>query len=216
MRRIGISDPSKRLILYAPMGETFSGSDWDVIDLLHRWQAEGILPADVEVLVRFQPNDAVRGDEIQKRPWLRYDRPGVRFSAERGVDWDMPEAELIHLADTLAHSSLLVCYASGLSVDAAVFGKPVINVNFEITPAEHMIKSPTQFYAMEHYQNAIRTGGIRLVSSPEELRAWIRRYLNDPALDRAGRMRLVKEQCGELDGRAGERIGRAVIEAARR
>ena len=212
MGRIGISDPSRRLLLYAPMGETFSGSDWDIIDLLRRWQAEGALPADVEFLVRFQPNDAVREEEIQKRPWLRYDRPGVRFSAERGVDWDMREPELRHLADTLFHSSLLICYASSLSVDAAIFGKPVININFEITPSEHMIKSPAQFYAMAHYGNALRTGGIRLVASSGELCAWIRRYLDDPALDQSGRQRLVEEQCGRLDGRAGERIAGAILQ----
>jgi len=35
---------------------------------------------------------------------------------------------------------------------------------------------------------------------------WINKYFKDPAIDRDKRARLVKEQCGRLDGRACERI----------
>lgn len=206
-------DPSRRLLLYAPMGETFSAADWQVIDLLQRWCQDGTLPPDVALLVRFQPNDAVDEVELRSRPWLRYDRPGIRFSQRRGVDWDMSAVELRQLADTLAHADLLVSYATSLSVDAAVFGKPVINIGFELAPAPTMMRSPTHFYRMAHYQNALSSGGIRLVRSPAELADWIRRYLADPELDRAGRERLVREQCGPLDGQAGERIAEAVIRA---
>lgn len=210
MRRIGIN-PAKRFFLYAPMGETFSNSDWDAIDLLHRWIGEGALGPDSDFLVRFQPNDTVSEAECSKRPWLHFDRPGTRFSRTRGVDWDMSESEMRHLADTLSHASLLVCYASSLSVDAAAFDRPVINIDFELRVGELMAKSPTQFYHMEHYKNALATGGIRLVHSEVELLEWINRYLANPALDREGRLRLVEEQCGAIDGRAGERIAHSVL-----
>ena len=213
MRRIGI-DPTKRFFLYAPMGEAFSNSDWDVIDLLHRWIGEGALAPDADFLVRFQPNDSVNEAERSKRPWLHFDRPGTRFSRTRGVDWDMSEIEMRHLADTLSHASLLVCYASSLSVDAAAFDLPVINIDFELSPVELLAKSPTQFYQMTHYGNAIRTGGIRRVSSPDELQHWICTYLERPDADHEGRVRLVREQCGPFDGRAGERIAEAILDSA--
>ena len=214
LRRIGLA-PQRRFILYAPMGETFSDSDWDIIDLLHRWLGNGSLPPDVDLLVRFQPNDLVNEKELAKRSWLHFDRPGTRFSSRRGVDWDMSEEELRHLADTLAHTSLLVCYASSLSVDAAIFAKPVINIGFEIKPAERLVKSPTQFYKMEHYRKALDSGGIQLVRSDDDLLHWMNRYLQDPAYDQGGRARLVSEQCGKLDGKAGERIASAILEAVR-
>lgn len=204
----------RRVILYAPMGETFSNSDWDIIDLLQRWIGEGAFGEDAGLLVRFQPNDRLNEAELKKRPWLRYDRPGIRFQATRGVDWDMSEEELEHLADTLSHVSLLACYASSMSVDAAIFDTPVVNIGFEVKPVRRLLESPTQFYRMAHYQNALASGGIRLVRSEAELRGEIRRYLDDPSLDREGRARLVREQCGALDGKAGERIAERLLYAA--
>lgn len=208
--------PEDRILLYAPMGETFSTADWDIIDLLHGWELAGLLPGRLKPFVRFQPNDTVNDAELERRPWLRYDRPGKRFTRTRGVDWDMDDAELRHLADTLAHLDLLVCYASSISIDAAVFDKPVINVDFELRPHEMLAKSPTQFYRMTHYRNALATGGIRLARSKEDLLDAIRVYAADPRRDRDGRERLVREQCGIMDGKAGERLATALLRAIKK
>lgn len=210
LKRLGI-DVRKRFFLYAPMGQAFSTSDWDVIDCLHRWLEEGTLPQDLDMLVRFQPNDFLNDDELKKRPWLHYDRPGTRFGQSRGVDWDMNAEEIRHLARTLSEMLLLVCYASSMSIDAAVFGKPVINIDFEIKPRERLAKSPTQFYQMTHYKNAIATGGIRMVRSSEELLHWIRAYSAEPSIDAEARKRLMYEQCGAVDGRSGERIAAIIL-----
>ena len=204
-------DPAKQIILFAPMGRAFSDSDWDVIDLLHQITGAGSPVKPVELFVRFQPNDFFDEREIPKRPWLKYAYPGTRFGTSRGGDWDMSFQELANLTATLAHSALLVCYASSMSVDAACFNKPVININFELKPSSLPGKSPTQYYATEHYRNILATGGVRLVENPNELVQWINRYLADPSLDRESRMRLVREQCGVMDGKAGERIAETVL-----
>ena len=214
LKRLGFP-PQSRFFVYAPLGRTFSNSDWEVIDLLHHWLTARRLGPNLEMLVRFQPNDFLDWEEIRLRPWLRYDYPGKRFSSERGVDWDMADEELEHLTNTLAHVSLLVCYASSLSVDAAVFDKPIINIGFEIKPAKLMSKSPTHYYGMTHYRKALASGGIRLVKDQEELLHWIRRYLEDPSLDRESRLRLVAEQCGVMDDKAGERIASVILSALR-
>jgi hypothetical protein len=214
-KKVGI-DPVKRILVYAPMGKYFSNSDWDIIDLLHEWFAKKLLPEDSELLVRFQPNDFLDEEEIKKRPWLIYDYPGVRFSKKRGVDWDMSFADLQHLTDTLNYASLFVCYATSLSIDAAIFDKPVINIGFEVKEKQKLSQTPTHFYKTAHYKKAATTGGIRFVKSPEELLEWIKKYLEHPELDSEGRKRLVQEQCWRTDGRAGERIANFIISNASR
>ncbi len=198
-------DPAKKIIVYAPMGKTYSNSDWDIVDLLHAAISAGRIP-NAQLLVRFQPNDFLDESELRKRSYLVYDRPGIRFSSTRGVDWDMSFDDIRGLTDTLANADLFICYASSMSIDAAVFHKPVINIDFEVKERQLLSKSPTHFYQMTHYRNAVNSGGIAYPRSEEELISQIRRYLEHPELDEEGRARLVREQCGELDGHAGQRI----------
>ncbi|MBI4992214.1 MAG: CDP-glycerol glycerophosphotransferase family protein [Candidatus Harrisonbacteria bacterium] len=205
-------DPRKKLIVYAPLGRTCGESDWDIIDLLYRLRDSGRFGDGADLLVRFQPNDFLDEAELKKRPHLKYDYPGTRFSSTRGIDWDMNAEHLKHLRDTLHHMSLLVCYASSVSIDAAIFDKPIININFETRKPDSFEESSTKYYSFTHYKKALATGGIRLASSEEELVAAIKEYLADSSPDREGRKRLVREQCQFVDGKAGERIGKFILE----
>src|SRR3989344_2913236 len=203
--------PERRIIVFAPNGRYSLRADGAMIDLLHEWIEQGKIP-NAALLVRFQPNDAVDRREIERRPWLTYDIPGKRFGSERGGDWDMDEQDLVRLRDTLAHAAVVVCYTSSLSVDAAVFDRPVINVNFDLVAIPKHSESPIQYYGMAHYRNALATGGIRVVSDKNSLLEWINRYLEHPEYDAGGRERLVREQCHTDDGRAGERVAARILE----
>lgn len=205
-------DTEKKLIVYAVMGRAFSSSDWDMIDFLSELIKSEEIKHNCELLVRFQPNDFIDMEEIKKRPYLKYDNPGIRFGTKRGVDWDMNKQDLFHLRDTLSHMSLLICYASSLSVDAAVFDKPVININFEIKENDKLIKSPTQYYHSTHYKNALNTGGIRLVDNKESLIETINSYLENSHQDSLGRKILIKEQTAFIDGLSGERIAQFLLQ----
>ena len=182
-----------------------------MIDLLYELRQKGRFGDHAVLRVRFPPNDYFDYEEINKRPFLRYDYPGVRFSKKRGVDWDMSPRELSHLTDTLRHMSLLICYGSSMSVDAALLDKPVININFEPVTCKSTDLSAVKFYGMTHYKKALETGGIRLVNSERELIKWVTAYLENPSLDHDGRARLAREQCQFLDGRSGERIGKFIL-----
>lgn len=203
-------NPAKKLIVYAPMGKAFSNSDWDIIDLLNDAVIGGVIK-NAQLFVRFQPNDFLDDAEIKKRPWLIYDWPGVRFSKKRGIDWDMGFDDIRGLTNTLANADIFICYASSMSIDAAVFNKPVINIDFEVNSKELMSKSPTYFYQMTHYQKALKTGGIQHPKNVAELFNGINAYLENPTLDEAGRRRLVDEQCWKLDGKSGDRISKIIL-----
>lgn len=208
---IGIS-PKKRLIVYAPIGQAFGGRDFEMIDLLRTLLAEGKFGDDVGLFVRFQPNDFFAEAEIKKRPDLRFDYSGKRFSSERGVDWDMDEEDIHRLVDTLAHASLFISYASSIVIDAAIFGKPVINIGFEINEHSRQENKPTQYYQTDHYKNVLATKAIRLVRNIPELVEWTKKYMADESLDREMRERLIQEQCQFTDGKSGKRISQFILE----
>jgi hypothetical protein len=207
MRHINVA-LDRRVILFSVMGEAFSTQDEEIIDCLKDMMLKGEIPTDIVLLVRFVPYDAVDKSCYTDTDRIRYEFPGVRFSYTSivAVDWDMNEKEIYHLRDTLAHSEMLICYATSLSIESAIYDKPVININFEVKSGQPLLKSPTQFFKTDHYKKALRSGGIRLVSSRQELGLWINRYLEHSEIDREERKLLVQEQCSITDGTSGARI----------
>ncbi|OGF82524.1 hypothetical protein A2924_03355 [Candidatus Giovannonibacteria bacterium RIFCSPLOWO2_01_FULL_44_16] len=205
---IGI-EPQKKLIVYAPNGKYSSDSDGSTIDLLHSFIENGVF-GNAEMLVRFQPNDFVDDKVFENRPWLKYQIPGIRFETSRGGDWDMNYEDIRILLNTLSHADLFICLTSSLSVDAAVFDKPIINIKFSSGDINH-ISSGTKLYGMAHYKRAIGSGGIRVVNNKQELIDWTKKYLSNPKLDGNGRARLIKKEVQFTDGKSGERIGKFIL-----
>ncbi|HEY0220781.1 MAG TPA: CDP-glycerol glycerophosphotransferase family protein [Candidatus Paceibacterota bacterium] len=204
-RNLGLNS-DERVIVYSPIGGKFSDSDWDIMDLLYKLNGEKKFGDKVKILVRFPPNDFVKEEELKKRPHLLYQYPGVRFSTKRSIDWDMTKDELENLRSTLEYMSLIICYASSISVDTALFDKPIINIDFEIKKIDKLEKSATTWRRLGHYRKALDMGGIRLVKTEEELIDLVKKYLKDPSLDREGRMNLAKKQYQFSDAKSAERI----------
>lgn len=209
-------DPAKKLIVVAPAGSSFGTTDCDIAELLVSLVESGRIVHPVSGIMRFQPNDFSERTGFPARPWLRYESPGTRFTVKRGMDWDMSAEETVHLKDMLAHADLFITYGSSIGIDAAVFDKPVVVVDFEISPSASYLARPTLRYGTEHLTKALAAGGMRRARSRDELAAAINDYLGHPEHDRIGRARLVAEQCWRVDGKAGERISAAIIGAVKK
>ena len=128
-----------------------------------------------------------------------------RLSPTEDFEWTRADIEL--LVHSLKFSDVVINTVSTLSVDAAVYDKPVINVRFDAdpdTPPHHsvMVMLPDH----DHYKAIERTGGVKLVGSMAEMIGAINAYLQNPKLDFDGRERLRREQIVFMDGLAGKRI----------
>lgn len=205
------ADPAKRIILYCPIGRHYTDSDSEILRLLDGIVEQGLIPKDIQILVRFPPNDDVEIEKSFHSKNLIFDRPGIRFSAKRGIDWDMNFDDLERLASALYHCSMIVCYTSSMSIDAAAFNKPIINIDFAVKDSKLFSKNPVHYYKWTHYKKLLSSGGIRRVKNKKELAQWINFYLRDPKLDTEGRERIVQDQCWKLDGRAGERVAHYLL-----
>lgn len=198
------ADPERRLLLFCPLGKSFSSLDVKYINLLSKIREKGLIPKDLRIIVRFPPNDDVELDGLENKDDLIFERPGRRFGKERGLDWDMNSDDAQRLLDTLFYSSLVVCSPSSISIDAAFFDKPVINICFkEDDDARGHIND---YYKMTHYKKILDTRGVRLVHNQEDLIYWVNNYLERPDIDRVERDTMVKQQCWKTDGRSGERV----------
>ncbi len=201
----------ERIILYTPVGRTNSQADAKTIAFLDELLSSGELPPQLRLIVRFPPNDDVEipkrfssggGSAFGGKNNIIFQTPGRRFSVKRSTDWDMDAKDFESLADTLHHSSLLIGYSSTMAIDAAVFDKPIINIDFDFpgTRPNHWI------YEVAHYRPVLESGAVKLVKNKEELVEWIKKYLEHPEIDKENRKKLVEEQCYKLDGQSGQRV----------
>jgi len=209
-KKIGL-DSKRKLILFSPFGNRFSETDWQIMSILKEIIKSKLIPP-AQVLVRFTPNDKVELGDFVPNQYFYIDKPGHQFKAGVFRDQELTHADMEWLADSLYHSDVLVAGGASIGIDAAIFGKPTILIHFDGLEDKPYAQSAKRFSNYSHgTQVTLKTGALRSAGSREELKQHLLDYLVNPMLDSDNRARMVQEQCWRLDGRAGERIGQAIL-----
>lgn len=203
-------DPKKKTVLYAPVGDRYvrdNGLDLLVIQTLRT--------LDCNVLVRLPPTDSVTGAktsaeaghvavyETGVRPWSGEIGGGAKTN-------EIGEADEALLIDSLTFADVVVTGQSTIVIDAAAFDRPTVIVGFDDRERVYW-DSVLRYYDFEYYLSIRESGGIAFAESPTDLLLKVGQYFADPRKDHDGRTRLVTEQIGAFDGRATERLARAVL-----
>lgn len=103
------------------------------------------------------------------------------------------EQDLLNLKASFLYTDVNINYTSTLSIDAAVFDRPVINIAW---PDEPRIKH----YTYNHYRPIIDSGAVRLAKNEGKLLQFVNMYLQNPAIDRERRSALAKIYVIARDG----------------
>lgn len=201
-------DPQKKVILYAPAGDWMNPHDDDALRLLLGWIEREQVPA--QVLLRVHPAYTTATDSVQN-PALIIEHPGTHFS-ENLKEVEFGEAEMRHLASTLAYSDVCINTASTLTIEAAIFDTPIVLIAFDGPKKLPYWKSVIRYYDREHYVNIMRADACGFATDPQSFFATVREALETPEIHREGRARIVREQCYRLDGKAGTRVAQAIAE----
>jgi hypothetical protein len=115
------------------------------------------------------------------------------------------EDEPVHLA-TLAYQDVQVNVCGTMTIDSAIHDKPTVNVFYDLVDRIPSGLSVRRFYERSDVKQMMAYGASRLARDPQECVRLINQYLDDPNLDAEGRKRAREQDCGPLDGQAGERI----------
>lgn len=209
--RIG-ADPAKRLVLLAPTGDRYIKNN--TVDAAILRLLDHLLPASHQILVRLPPTDRVAGlDGHTNEGRIIFDRPAKRFHTPKNAE--LSAADDRHLADSLYWSDLLVAGPSTIAVDAAFFDKPVVLIGFDGDEVRPYLDSIRRYYEYDHFQSVLRSGGVRLAKTKEDLATELNAYLTRPERDREGRRRMITEECFAADGKSTERLAEAIMEEMR-
>jgi hypothetical protein len=87
---------------------------------------------------------------------------------------------------------------STMTLDFGLHDKPVVNVAFDVAdPPIFGMPVYDYYFFFEHYRPVVELGAARAARSAEELAQYVNAYLENPALDREGRRKLVEMQVGK-------------------
>ena len=114
--------------------------------------------------------------------------------------------------NTFRHADVVVNLCSTVTVDAAIFDRPVVNLDFDPAVTQEnqsLIREINHLWT--HFKPVAESGGVWLVNNFAELAHAIKTYLEHPELHREQRRWIVEHVCGYVDGACGERAASAVL-----
>lgn len=205
-------DPLKKLIVFAPAGMILSDTDWQIGEILDQAISRSKIVQSAQVLIRNHPNHPADFSKLIATKNFVIENPGKTFN-QNPKETEITRQDSIHLADTVYYADLVIYVATTLGLDALVYNKPQIIINFDGWEEKDYYHSVRRYHDEDHMAEMITCGGVRVVSSVKEMIQSINDYLNDPTLDQTGRDKMVIQQLYKLDGRSGKRIGEFILES---
>ncbi len=203
--------PGSRYILFAPYWGTYTKGVNEVLQIMDKAILKKKLPEDLKIVVRMPPSYNIGFVEVWSSPRIFIDYPGKKISHTGKSDWVFTLEDMVHLADSIFHASVVINFASTITIDAAAFDRPIINLGFDGYNKKPFSYSISEIYIVDHFRKIISNKGSQIPKNIAEFLSTINNYLINPNLDQKERQILVEEQCGKLDGQAGVRLANLLL-----
>jgi len=208
LRTIG-ADPDRKLITYATGGEALYKEEAEIVEVIYEAMMASKFSKPCQLLIRLHPRRYIKDfARFEGKQDVIIQTPGEGSEAfeKSGYFWVSNIMDSITLANTLAHTDVLINIASTITLEACILNKPVVNVGFDGRSQREYYSSVRRYFDYTHYRNMLKTGGVRVAFTKEELVRIVNTYLEDNTIDADGRKRIVESQCYRMDGKALERI----------
>lgn len=209
-------NPALPIIVYAIGSPNFLKEHHGAIELAKR-VSEGRL-GEVQLLVRPHPihDNAEMSDLFD----LYKPRVQLQKTPNAGKSLNLrtqDEMQIIEWVNTFRHANVVINLSSTVTVDAAIFDKPIINLDFDPQPGQQdqiLIKDVN--HSWNHFKPIAESGGIWLVNNFDEMEEAVKTYLKKPELHREKRKWIVEYVGRFVDGKCGERMAEALIDFIRK
>jgi len=210
LKKMGL-DPNKRLVTFteATMNST---ENTYILDILLDAIKKGKFGESVQLLCRLHPR---RKFERSKETYVNYfDNPLIKFDNPGGyhevLKWYPDRTQMLHLANTIKHSDVIINVASTITIEAAILDTPVINMGFSSSEPErfkYWIKDLAWKY---HFSYVRERDCSHIAKDADDLVNAINMYLERPQTHQEGRSRLAHDICFKLDGKSTERVAKLI------
>jgi CDP-glycerol glycerophosphotransferase (TagB/SpsB family) len=205
-------DPELPLIVYALGSPNFLQEHHGAIEFAKRLERGEL--GKVQMLVRPHPiHDNAELHEFFKKyePLVQFQKtPNAGISL---IKRSQDEDQIKEWINTFRHADVVVNLSSTVTIDAAIFDKPVVNLDFDPQPSQkdqELIKDINHKWI--HFKPVAESGGVWLVNNFDELIHAVKTYLEKPDLHSENRQWIAEYVSGQLDGKSGERMANAIKE----
>ena len=159
------------------------------------------------------------GIDIFKKLDRDYDCLTVNFPNITSLkqNFEMHKEEQNFVKNLLSHSDIIVNIYSTFNIEASIFDKPLVNIDFDNLDPMYEWNKKYQRQSIEidrnldHNQRIVKSSGVKNVKNEIELVESIKKYLDYPNLDQKGRSLIVENESGPNKGSAGRYIGKKII-----
>lgn len=205
-------DPNLPIIVYAIGSPNFLKEHHGAVEMAKR-VAEGKL-GNVQLLVRPHPIH----DNAEMSELFDLYKPKVQLQKTPNAGKSLTlrtqdETQITEWVNTFRHADVVVNLSSTVTIDAAIFDKPIVNLDFDPQPGKEdqaLIKDVN--HTWNHFKPIAESGGVWLVNDFDEMENAVRSYLENPKLHSDERKWIVEYVCRSVDGKCGERMGEAIFD----
>lgn len=200
------------IIVYAVGSPNFLREHHGALDFAKR-VARGDL-GNAQLIVRPHPIHDNREMAELFRPFGP--RVVLQQTAEAGTSLtarSQDKSQIIEWVNTFRHADAVVNLSSTVTIDAALFDRPIINLDYDPEPGQPrqaLVKDVNHLWT--HFKPVAESGGVWLANTPEELVEAVKKSIAQPELRREERAWIVKRVCEFADGRCGERMAEAILD----
>lgn len=134
------------------------------------------------------------------------------FSVPRNLRFQTQD-DLYEAINTFRHADVVVHLSSTVAVDAALFDRPSVCLNFDPglgKPKHQLVKEVNRVWT--HYRPVAQSGAMILADNYDEVVSAVLLYLKNPALHRQERRWLVQHICQYTDRKCGLRMAEAILD----
>lgn len=190
-KQLGFTDESLPLVTVTTIPRIYYGDGHiELVNLILSAQRENRLP-EFNILVRPHPMDnSDYSSLISNR--VVVDNYGSSPDPTL-MKWVPRSDNVMHLGRTMQFSDVVINVASTITIDAAWFDTPVINVGIDFDSAGYS-GSIRRYYCYTHYKLVVDTGAADLVLTCDRLIEALSAYIDDPGKDATERTKLIALQ----------------------
>lgn len=209
LKKIGL-ETDRKTIVFA--GYAYASQYYEVLTMYRDLLASG---ERCQLILRLYPNKTFM-NSIYIEPLTHYAKslPHVYISYadphfKHGYrDKEVLQVEEDELWNILNSCDVLVDYYSTITLEGAIFDKPIIHMHYLPQTAQPYVSKPVPLPTWDqiHSRRILASGAVQVAHNRQELMTTIHNAFRQPGMYTEERKKLIARECGPLDGLASDRL----------